>query len=64
MRLAHRYNWHHMTVSYPEGALKRTCQWCGLTEVLKHHHFMGMKIMTDTRCPKDTIIITNLSIPQ
>lgn len=64
MQLAHRYNWHHITISYPEGDTKRTCQWCGMTEVLKRDYFMGMKICTDLRMPKNAVIMTNIEVPR
>jgi hypothetical protein len=32
MGLAHRYNWHHVTISGPfeDGTYQVWCQWCGL----------------------------------
>jgi hypothetical protein len=30
MRLAHRFNWHHMPPVFPNGEEQRWCRWCGL----------------------------------
>lgn len=64
MRLAHRHGWHHISTSTMEnGDVQNWCHWCGLRETLKKDHFMGMKIGVDSRCPRNTIIITNLAVP-
>ncbi len=59
MRLAHRYNWHHTTTCYPDGDIQHWCQWCGLRQTLKRDHFMGAKIIPDTRVPQDQILFVN-----
>lgn len=33
MRLAHRFNWHHMTICYIEDDIMDWCQWCGVRQV-------------------------------
>ena len=35
MKLAHRFNWHHTTTTYPEGDTLVRCQWCGLASVIR-----------------------------
>jgi len=64
MRFAHKHGWHHVTTSHLVGGdIHNKCQWCGLTEVLKHNHFAGVKLETSNDCPKNTIILTNLKVP-
>lgn len=33
MKLAHRFNWHHMTVCHVEGDVMDWCQWCGIRQI-------------------------------
>lgn len=33
MKIAHRYNWHHVTVCHPDGDTVLWCKWCGLRSV-------------------------------
>jgi hypothetical protein len=35
MRLAHRFNWHHMKPCYPDGDTMLWCRWCGIRVVIK-----------------------------
>jgi hypothetical protein len=65
MRLAHRHGWHHVTTSHLEdGSVQHWCQWCGLRETLRRDTFAGMKLVVDYRCPKNTILITNIGTPR
>lgn len=65
MRLAHRYNWHRTTTLHLEnGDVQHRCQWCGLRETLKKDHFWGMAITADARCPRNSVIITNIAVPE
>ena len=34
-KLAHRYNWHHVKIIYPEKDMQLWCQWCGLRQTYK-----------------------------
>ena len=38
MRLAHRFEWHHATISGPfeDGKSQRWCRWCGLRESYRY----------------------------
>lgn len=65
MRWAHRHNWHHVTVCHLEnGDVQNWCQWCGLRETLKKDHFAGMKILEDSRMPRNSILLTNIQVPK
>lgn len=33
MKLAHKYEWHHMKPCYPDGDTMLRCDWCGLSVV-------------------------------
>ena len=30
MRIAHRFDWHHMPAIHPEGDTQLWCRWCGI----------------------------------
>lgn len=55
MTLAHKYNWHHATVCYPDGDTLFWCQWCGMRDVMVR----GPKLVCDpnpvqvTSCGKE-----------
>lgn len=36
MRLAHRFNWHYMQPSYPDGDTMLWCHWCGIRIVTEY----------------------------
>ena len=40
-RLAHRFNWHHMVVCYPNGDTLLRCQWCGITVLTKTRYMIN-----------------------
>ena len=35
MKVAHRFNWHHMKPCYPMGETMLWCHWCGIRIVTK-----------------------------
>ena len=37
MSFAHRYGWHKMEESHPDGDTMLWCHWCGLRVVTKRH---------------------------
>lgn len=46
MRLAHRFNWHYMPASYPDGDTMLWCHWCGIRIVTERRVYPG-RLMTD-----------------
>lgn len=42
MKVAHRYNWHHATVCYPDGDTLYWCQWCGMRDVMKRRGYKAV----------------------
>ncbi len=50
MRLAHRFNWHHMAVSYPENDKTLWCHWCGARYVIKGLPYKHNMISTAAQC--------------
>ena len=64
MRFAHRHNWHHTTTLQLEnGDVQHWCQWCGLRETLHRGHFLGVKLLTDSNCPRNSVMLVNLKDP-
>lgn len=51
MRLAHRYNWHHATVCYPDGDTLYWCQWCGMRDVVKRRNAPTLGLIVGTESP-------------
>ena len=50
MRLAHRFNWHHMAVSYPENDKMLWCHWCGARYVIKGPPYKHTLISIAAQC--------------
>ena len=48
MRLAHRYNWHHMVICYPDGDTLVWCQWCGIRHIIKRS-ILGVPIIVNPK---------------
>ncbi len=64
MRLIHRYGFHQMSVSHPEGDTMHWCEWCGIRVVLKRDEIGGIKILIDPRMPRSQITMVNLKVPE
>ena len=41
MRLAHRFNWHYMPPSHPDGDTMLWCHWCGIRIVTERRAHSG-----------------------
>ena len=45
MRLAHRFNWHYMPPSYPDGDTMIWCHWCGARDVIKRKNSTPFRLL-------------------
>lgn len=46
MRIAHKFNWHHMKPSYPDGDTMLWCHWCGIRIVTNRRKHIYKEINT------------------
>lgn len=49
MRLAHRFNWHYMPPSYPDGDTMIWCHWCGARYVVKRARTVLFSTVNDPK---------------